>query len=349
VLVKADAPVVDLHLDLDVADGAIWGEMSGSRRFDGVDDALAIVGGPDLSGTKPYTLELWARPAFGVDGRYRFLVSRETTTAAGRQGTGVWLSSAGLGFERWRDGVKRGVTYAAGLAEGEWSAVTASYDGAYMRLFVNGRQIGSRATAAPLAATTDTFQVGAGAGGGSGFFRGDLDELALYDHKLPRSHIAAHAATAVTVPCTQIPDADGPSYTPTVDDLGDTLRVVTNSTRFPEPGVQVTTTSISESTLPVDENGLLVRPTILTPAAGTVAGTVQLTASVAGLPVDRIEFLVDGVVRYAKDEAPYQYTWHTEAARNGTHTLEVRAYAARMSVPAIAQRVVDVSNPSAAR
>jgi hypothetical protein len=48
---------------------------------------------------------------------------------------------------------------------------------------------------------------------------------------------------------------------------------------------------------------------------------------VAGLPmIDRIEFLVDGVVRYAKDEAPYQYAWDTTAA------------------PAIAQRSVTVAN-----
>ena len=344
VLVKADGPAVNLHLDLDVADGAIWGEMSGARRFDGIDDAVAIVGGPDVSGTKPYTLELWARPAFGIDSRYRFLVSRGTTTTAGRQGTGIWLSSAGLGFERWTNGVKAGVTYAAGLPEGDWSAVTATYDGAYMRLFVNGRQLGSRATTTPLLATSDTFQVGAGAGGRSGFFRGDLDELSLYGHALTRSHVAAHATTAVTVPCTQILNADGPTYTPTIEDLGDSLRVITNSTRFPEPGTQVTATSISESEAPTDENGLLVHPTILTPAAGTLAGTVQITASVAGLPIDRIEFLVDGVVRYAKGEAPYQYTWNTTAGSNGAHSVEVRAFAAGNPVPAVAQRDVYVSN-----
>ena len=345
VLVNADGATGVWHLDDDVADGAITGTISGSKRFYGT-NSLAVGGAPDISGTKPYTLELWARPPDHPAGsRYQFLISRETTTPSGRQGTGVWLSAAGVGFERWTDGVKAGITYAAGIPQAEWSAVTATYDGSTMRLYVDGRLIGSRQTTAGLAPPAGPFVLGAGADGRSGFFEGDLDELALYDHALIRSHVSAHVSRAVTPPCTQITDADAATYTPTFADLGYTLRVLTNSTiGYPES--PVTVSSYSESPGPVDAAGQLVRPTILSPAANaTVNGTVHLTAAVGGVPPDRIEFLVDGVVRYAKvGEAPYQYAWNTTVARNGPHTVGVRVYGPRSQTPVTAQHTVTVGN-----
>jgi hypothetical protein len=343
VLVNADRPSTVQHLDFDVADGALTGTISGARRFDGADDSLAVGGAPDVSGTRPYTLELWARPPDRApDTSYQFMISRETTTASGRQGTGLWFSRAGVGFERWTNGVKKGVTYTPRITNTLWSSVVGTYDGATMRLYIDGHLIGSRPATAPLAQPTGPFVLGAGAGGSSGFFAGDLDELALYDHAVTRSHVAAHVTAARTAPCSTIPGAEGATYTPIVDDLGDTLRVSTNSVRGEPP---VTVASVSESVNGVDDAGLLVKPVILTPAAGaTVTGTVQLTAAVLGLPPNRIEFLVDGVVRYAKvGEAPYQYTWDTRAASEGLHTVAVRVFGPGSQTAAVAQRTVTVA------
>ena len=223
--------------------------------------------------------------------------------------------------------------------------LTATYDGSTMRLFVDGRLIGSRQTTAPLARPAGPFVLGAGAEARSRFFTGDLDELALYDRALARSHVGAHVSRAVTPPCTQIMDADAATYTPTFADLGHTLRVLTNSTiGYPES--PVTVSSYSESPGPVDAAGQLVHPTILSPAANaTVNGTVHLTAAVGGVPPDRIEFLVDGVVSYAKvGEAPYQYAWNTTVVRNGPHTVAVRVYGPRSQTPVTAQHTVTVGN-----
>ena len=71
---------------------------------------------------------------------------------------------------------------------------------------------------------------------------------------------------------------------------------------------------------------------------------MQLTGTVAGLPFDRVEFLVDGVVRYAKEEPPLQYTWYTNAEPNGSHTLAVRVYGPRSSTPVTATMTVTASN-----
>jgi hypothetical protein len=327
-----------------VADGALVGESDPAAAFDGKTSALTVAGAPDYAGTVPYTLELWVRPQT-IDGTYRFLISREETTATGRQGTGVWLSSTGLGFERWTNGVAQTVHYSAGLPVGAWSHVTATYDGAIMRLYVNGSQVGSRETSAALIAQpAGSTAIGAGAGGRSGFFAGDIDEVALYSRAVIRSHVSAHVTAATSAPCAPISGAGGSTYTPILADLGRTLAVTVTSTNS-----HGSASVVGQGASPVDDgHGQYVQATVggLIPG-GTASGTVQVTVTLAGLPADRVEWDVDGQYRYAKPgEAPYQYTWYTAAEANGPHTVTVQVWGPDATTPVSSEVIVHVSNPT---
>jgi hypothetical protein len=326
-----------------VADGALVGESDPAAAFDGKTSALAVSGAPDYAGTAPYTLELWVRP-HTIDGTFRFLISREQTTAAGRQGTGIWLSSTGLGFERWTDGVASTVHYAAGLPLGTWSQVTATYDGALMRLYVNGSQVGSRETSAALPALSAPTAIGAGAGAHSGFFAGDIDEVSLYPRAIIRSHVSAHRAAAAGAPCTAIAGARVSTYTPVLADLGRTMSVTVTSTN-----VHGSASVAGLGASPIDDgSGQFVQATVGgVSSSGTVSGTVQVTATLAGLPADRVEWDVDGQYRYSKPgEAPYQYTWYTAAEANGPHVVSVKVWGPNASTPVSAEVTVHVSNPT---
>jgi N-acetyl-anhydromuramyl-L-alanine amidase AmpD len=63
-----------------------------------------------------------------------------------------------------------------------------------------------------------------------------------------------------------------------------------------------------------------------------VAGKVPWRAHVGG-PVKRVEFLVDGRVRWVDHVAPFAFAgghpWNTFALRNGKHVLELRAYGSK--------------------
>jgi Heparinase II/III-like protein/Concanavalin A-like lectin/glucanases superfamily/Heparinase II/III N-terminus len=323
--------------------GALVGEVDPAAGFDGKTSALSVPGAPDYSGVRPYTLELWVRPQT-VDGTYRFLFAREQTTASGRQGTGIWLSSAGLGFERWSDGAVANVHYAAGLSLGAWSEVTATYDGQTMRLYVDGAQVGSRETSTPLAAESGPSEIGAGAGGRAGLFAGALDQVASYPRALIRSHVSAHYAAARTAPCATIAGADGASYTPQLADLGRTLSVtVDSSNSHGSASVQ------AQGVAPVDDgHGNYVQASLGGLSASAVtSGAVQVTAALAGLPADRVEWDVDGQYRYAKPgEPPYQYTWYSAAESNGPHTVAVKVWGPDATTPASSELTVHVSNPT---
>ncbi len=309
--------------------------------FDGTSSAVTLPGISEQSGTARYTFELWVRPST-IDSTYRFLISQEETVASKREGTGVWLSEAGLGFERWSGGVNSSITYSAGLPANTWSYVVASYDGATMRLFVNGVQIGSRATTAPLSSVSAPTTIGAGAGGRSGFFDGDLADVAIYSQAIARAHVAARYADATRPPCAGIAGAEASTYTPTLADLGQTLSATSTST-----GASHSASASAHTEGPVDDgHGDVSLASIEGLGEGeTVSGNVIVQASVSGLPADRIEWDVDGQYRYSKPaEAPYQYTWYTRAESNGPHTVTVKLWGPNASSPVSTQVTVDVHN-----
>jgi hypothetical protein len=309
--------------------------------FDGTSSAVTLPGIADQAGVGAYTFELWARPTT-IDGVYRFLVSREETVVGEREGTGVWLSHAGLGFERWSGGVSNSITYAAGLPLNTWSYVVASYDGSTMRLFVDGVQVGSRATTAPLSTVSAPTAIGAGAGGRSGFYAGDLADVAIYPSALARAHVSARYAEATHAPCTSIVGADASTYTPTLADLGQTLAATSTST-----GAATSQSATAQSEGPVDDgHGDVSLASIEGLSEGeTVSGNVIVKASVSGLPADRIEWDIDGQYRYAKPaEAPYQYEWYTRAESNGPHTVTVKLWGPGASSPVSTQVTVNVRN-----
>ena len=325
-------------------EGPLTGESDPTAVFDGKTSVVSVPGAPDYAGTTPYTLEMWVRPAT-IDGTFRFLISRERTTPAGRQGTGIWISKSGLGFERWANGVDASVDDPTGLAPGAWSHVAATYDGTTMRLFVNGAQVGSRATTTPIEASTEATEIGVGAGGRAGFFSGSIGEVALYSRAIIRSHISAHVDAARSAPCTAIAGASGASYLPGPADLGRTLGVTVTSTN--SHGSAAVT---ARSPAPVDDgNGQFVQAEVggLT-AGGTASGTIPVTVTVAGLPADRVQWEVDGQYRYAKPgEAPYQYTWYTAAEANGSHTVTVKVWGPDAATPPVSTTLtVHVSNPT---
>ena len=84
------------------------------------------------------------------------------------------------------------------------------------------------------------------------------------------------------------------------------------------------------------------------PPAGTVSGTVTLTANAAdNVGVSGVQFLVDNAAQGAEDTtSPYSTSWNTTTAANGTHTLTVRARDAAGNITTSAPVTVTVANPA---
>ncbi|MFW5735678.1 MAG: LamG domain-containing protein [Oceanidesulfovibrio sp.] len=81
------------------------------------------------------------------------------------------------------------------LEPGRWHHVAASYQRGKAHLFVNGKEVASKATAAwPIYEANADLQVGGNCYGLDGFFNGKIDELRIYTRALGNYDIQALAA-----------------------------------------------------------------------------------------------------------------------------------------------------------
>ena len=144
----------------------------------------------DFAGMAPITIELWMNPTT-IDSSYRYLVYKETQPP--RNGYGVLITTTGgvdVAFERLAgnspiDDI--GIPIEAGMG---FSYVVFSYDGSSVSSYLNGALTQTQTFKNSLVATSVPITIGGGQN--SAGFVGVIDEVAIYDHALTATQIAAH-------------------------------------------------------------------------------------------------------------------------------------------------------------
>jgi hypothetical protein len=84
---------------------------------------------------------------------------------------------------------------ARALSRGRWSYLAVTYDGATVRIYVNGVLTGTRARTAAIASRRGPLRVGGGVRGQS--FRGRLDDVRIYGRVLGSEQIRRDADASV--------------------------------------------------------------------------------------------------------------------------------------------------------
>lgn len=89
---------------------------------------------------------------------------------------------------------------------------------------------------------------------------------------------------------------------------------------------------------------------ITSPAAGTtVSGVVVVQASATDdVGVSKVEFHLDGALQATDTSAPYEWSWDTKSAANGSHTLSSKAFDAAGNIGTSSGVGVTVSNDTTA-
>jgi hypothetical protein len=95
-----------------------------------------------------------------------------------------------------RTGTNISASGTAALGLNVWTHLAATYDGAMLRLYVNGALAGSTALTGSLDATTGPLRIG-GNSVRSEWFNGLIDEVRVYSRALSQSEIQTDMNTAV--------------------------------------------------------------------------------------------------------------------------------------------------------
>lgn len=163
--------------------------------LDGVDGDISIADAGSLDLTSQFSLEAWIKPSsLPTDDEITAIVSKELSYGLMFFNDQLTLVTFNTSVEdRYELRARSGL-----ISVGSAYHVVGTYDGATMRLYVNGAEVASMAQTIPPAVTSTEVTIGS-YDGGANFFHGVVDEVALYNQPLSPQAVKRHylAGTAL--------------------------------------------------------------------------------------------------------------------------------------------------------
>jgi hypothetical protein len=176
---------------------AAWttaGRFGSALSFNGTNSWVTVADNTALDFTNGMTLEDWVKPNT-LTGYTTVLMKERGTT-----GLNYSLYASDNTGQPPAAYVYRGSDISAlgatTLTIGAWSHLAATYDGANLRLYVNGALVRTRAVSGNLANTANPLRIGGNAVWGE-YFSGLIDEVRVYNRALSQTELQTDMNTAV--------------------------------------------------------------------------------------------------------------------------------------------------------
>ncbi|HET7208804.1 MAG TPA: LamG-like jellyroll fold domain-containing protein, partial [Terriglobales bacterium] len=214
--------------------GATWttaGKFGGALSFNGTSSRVIINDSASLHLSTGMTLEAWVAPS-SVPTNWQDVVYKENDIYFLEAGSSVTNSPPAIGatFSSQGSQFMPGVS---ALPANTWTHLAATYDGATLRLYLNGVQVAGRSISDSLTSSSNALQIGGDAAFGQ-YFKGIIDEVRVYNRALATSEIQNDMITPVsqsldtqppTAPSNLVGAASGPtginlSWAASTDNIG---------------------------------------------------------------------------------------------------------------------------------
>ena len=197
------------------------GRFGAAASFDGVNDRIDVADSSSLDLSSGMTLEAWVQPtALG----WRTAILKE------RPGGIAYALYASTDNNRPSAEIQAETRAPSAIATNVWTHLASTYDGATLRLYVNGTQVSSRAVTGAITLSSGALRIGGNAVWGE-YFKGLVDEVRIYNRALTAGEIQTDKDTAIVSPDTpptapaltaSVTGGDDVhlSWTPATDDVG---------------------------------------------------------------------------------------------------------------------------------
>ena len=173
--------------------GATWttsGKYGNALTFNGTSALVTVNNSASLQLTSGMTLEAWVYPTT-VNSAWRDVIYKGNDNYY-LKATSNNSSHPVAGAHSWRR-LRRSYGPNA-LTANTWAHLATTYDGATMRLYVNGVQVASRAQTGTIATSTNPLQIGGDSIYGQ-YFAGRIDEVRIYNRALSVAEIQSDMNT----------------------------------------------------------------------------------------------------------------------------------------------------------
>lgn len=161
------------------------GKFNSSLSFDGANDYVDLGSGSSLAPTIALSLEAWIYPT--------------QTASTGRvidkfpgdyKGYSLFHSANSIGFQLYTSGLTEYYPTGVNLSANNWYHIVATYDGAYMRVYLNGSLVGTpQVKTGAITYTASNVNIGRTALSGTQYFQGMIDDVKIYNYALTPQQI----------------------------------------------------------------------------------------------------------------------------------------------------------------
>lgn len=262
-----------------LTNGPTWtasGRYGAGLIFDGGNDSVQVPASTALDLTTAFTLEGWVNPTSSTSG---VLLHRPEASGLG---TTYSLQASGSVFARAKTTAATVTVYGPAIPTGQWTHVASTWDGATLRLYIDGALSASAALNGTLVSSTgQPLSIGGLSGH---MFNGRLDEIRVYSRALSASELTRdmYAALDTSAP----PVVAG--FTPASGATGLPL-TVTPSAIFSKA---MTGSTITSNTVVLrNAQTQAIIPATVTYDAASHAATVTPTGALAALTTYRVTIL----------------------------------------------------------
>ncbi|HEX7665397.1 MAG TPA: LamG domain-containing protein [Polyangiaceae bacterium] len=163
-----------------------------SATFTTPNSAVVVGNVLDIVGGASFSLEAWAF-ATSVDQNYERIVTKRDDTAP-VEGWSLTNSTKNFTLDAYTDGNFAGGVASHFLTANQWWHVVVTYDRSATKLtfYLNGTQDSQSTTTVSMKGSTANLVLGSLSSANGNAWRGNLDEIAIYDHALAPDRVAAH-------------------------------------------------------------------------------------------------------------------------------------------------------------
>ena len=168
------------------------GKFGKALSFNGTSARVNVPDAASLDLTTGMTLEAWVRPSALTS--WRTVILKE---AAGGLAFSLYAHTSASRPEGYvHVTTDMAASGTSPLTLNTWTHLAVSYDGATIRLYVNGVEVGSQALTGPIATSTGALRIGGNAVWGE-YFQGLIDEVRVYNRALSAGEIQLDMATPI--------------------------------------------------------------------------------------------------------------------------------------------------------
>lgn len=141
-----------------------------------------------FSGSAAFTLELWIKVTSST---FSHVITKQDRGDP-KNGWAILTNANAISFERYVTNVEKSIQTSLQTST-FFSHVAATYDGAMLRLYINGKLATQTADSRSMPLSSSPLLLATENVGGTGLlFHGSLDEVAIYDKALDQTRVKAH-------------------------------------------------------------------------------------------------------------------------------------------------------------